>query len=80
MMLQVRLRARTDGTQEVVEEHPDLPYDGASIISSQAAVLHEQSTGLNTTQFALQSMSPHASAVKFTLRLWCNHSEVFWCG
>ena len=79
MVLQVRLRARADGREEVVEEHPDLPYDGAKIISSQAAVLTEQSTGLNSTQFVVKSVNPHGTAVKFSIRLWCNHSEIFWC-
>ncbi len=73
------MRKRADGSEEVVEENPDLPYDGAKIISSQEPVLTERSSGLNTTRFILQAVEAHASAIRFSIQLWCNQTAVFWC-
>ena len=73
------MRTQADGTEEVVEEHPDLPYDGARIVSSQAAVLNELSTGVNSTMYWVKEIKAYGEAVKLVIELWCNHTEVFWC-
>ncbi|KDD73636.1 hypothetical protein H632_c1976p0, partial [Helicosporidium sp. ATCC 50920] len=75
------LRARTldNGTTVFVQEHPRVPFRGAKIMSSQPRFLQDFESGLNSTRFRLERVSPFHGAVRFSLQLHCNVELTPWC-
>ena len=76
--MQVRMRKLGDKL-EYFEEHPDKAYGEDLIVSSQPDMLKEMRSGLNSTRWWLQDITPHGPAMKLTVELHCDLTQTPWC-
>ena len=76
--MQVRMRKVGDKLK-YFEEHPDKAYGEDLIVSSQPDMLKETRSGLDSTKWWLQDISPNGPAIKLTVELHCDLTQTPWC-
>lgn len=76
--VQVRMRKVGDKLK-YFEEHPDKAYGEDLIVSSQPDMLKETRSGLDSTKWWLQDISPNGPAIKLTVELHCDLTQTPWC-